>query len=248
MKVLITGTSRGIGRACALLYLSKGHTVIGIDRNESSITDQERYTHIQADITGDLPVIDGVEILVNNAGIQGEQAGRAGSKGSADFNGCDDINSRDGCDDINGSDMIDVIDVNLKGTIAVTEKYAFTPAISSVVFMASSSASNGAEFPLYAASKGGVVAYMKNTALRLASYGATCNSISAGGVLTELNAHIIQNPDLMEQCLNETLLHKWAEAEEIAQLCYYLTKIKKSMTGQDLLIDNGEQLRSNFIW
>ena len=227
MKVLITGTSRGIGRACALLYLSKGHTVIGIDRNESSITDQERYTHIQADITGDLPVIDGVEILVNNAGIQGEQAGS---------------------NDFNGSDMIDVIDVNLKGTIAVTEKYAFTPAISSVVFMASSSASNGAEFPLYAASKGGVVAYMKNTALRLASYGATCNSISAGGVLTELNAHIIQNPDLMEQCLNETLLHKWAEAEEIAQLCYYLTNINKSMTGQDLLIDNGEQLRSNFIW
>ena len=227
MKVLITGTSRGIGRACALLYLSKGHTVIGIDRNESSITDQERYTHIQADITGDLPVIDGVEILVNNAGIQGEQAGS---------------------NDFNGSDMIDVIDVNLKGTIAVTEKYAFTPAISSVVFMASSSASNGAEFPLYAASKGGVVAYMKNTALRLAPYGATCNSISAGGVLTELNAHIIQNPDLMEQCLNETLLHKWAEAEEIAQLCYYLTNVNKSMTGQDLLIDNGEQLRSNFIW
>ena len=227
MKVLITGTSRGIGRACALLYLSKGHTVIGIDRNESSITDQERYTHIQTDITGDLPDINGVEILVNNAGIQGEQAGS---------------------NDFNGSDMIDVIDVNLKGTIAVTEKYAFTPAISSVVFMASSSASNGAEFPLYAASKGGVVAYMKNAALRLASYGATCNSISAGGVLTELNAHIIQNPDLMEQCLNETLLHKWAEAEEIAQLCYYLTNVNKSMTGQDLLIDNGEQLRSNFIW
>ena len=215
MKVLITGTSRGIGRACALLYLSHGHTVTGIDRNESTIADQALYTHVQADITKSLPDIDGVEILVNNAGIQ---------EGS------------------------DVIDVNLKGTIAVTEKYAFTPAISSVVFMASSSASNGAEFPLYAASKGGVVTYMKNAALRLASDGATCNSISAGGVLTELNAHIINDPNLMEQCLNETLLHKWAEAEEIAQLCYYLTNINKSMTGQDLLIDNGEQLRSNFIW
>ena len=215
MKVLITGTSRGIGRACALLYLSHGHTVTGIDRNESTIADQALYTHVQADITKSLPDIDGVEILVNNAGIQ---------------------------------EGIDVIDVNLKGTIAVTEKYAFTPAISSVVFMASSSASNGAEFPLYAASKGGVVTYMKNAALRLAAYGATCNSISAGGVLTELNAHIINDPNLMEQCLNETLLHKWAEAEEIAQLCYYLTNINKSMTGQDLLIDNGEQLRSNFIW
>ena len=227
MKVLITGTSRGIGRACALLYLAKGHTVIGIDRNESSITDEERYTHIQADITGKLPDIDGVEVLVNNAGIQ-----------ESSNNGGDGI----------GGESWDVINVNLKGTIAVTEKYAFTPAISSVVFMASSSASNGAEFPLYAASKGGVVTYMKNSALRLAAFGATCNSISAGGVLTELNDHIINDPDLMEQCLNETLLHKWAEAEEIAQLCYYLTNINKSMTGQDLLIDNGEQLRSNFIW
>ena len=114
--------------------------------------------------------------------------------------------------------------------------------------MASSSASNGAEFPLYAASKGGVVAYMKNAALRVAQYGATCNSISAGGVLTELNQHIIDNPDLMEQCLDETLLHKWAEAEEIAKFCYFITNVNSSMTGQDLLIDNGEQLKSNFIW
>ena len=239
MKVLITGTSRGIGRACALLYLAKGHTVIGIDRNESSITDQELYTHIQADITGKLPDIDGVEVLVNNAGIQ-----ESSNTGESSNNGEDSISCENGI----GGESWDVINVNLKGTIAVTEKYAFTPAISSVVFMASSSASNGAEFPLYAASKGGVVTYMKNSALRLAAFGATCNSISAGGVLTELNDHIINDPDLMEQCLNETLLHKWAEAEEIAQLCYYLTNINKSMTGQDLLIDNGEQLRSNFIW
>ena len=168
-----------------------------------------------ADITGPLPEISGVQILVNNAGVQ--EGGRE-------------------------------IDINLKGTIAVTEKYAFTPDIRSVLFMASSSASNGAEFPLYAASKGGVVAYMKNVALRIAPYGATCNSISAGGVLTELNRHIIEDPRLMEMCLDETLLHRWAEAEEIAQLCYFLTNINRSMTGQDLLIDNGEQLKSNFIW
>lgn len=216
MKVLITGTSRGIGRACAMKYLAEGHEVIGLDLCGSTIRqEQARYSHYVADITGPLPEISGVQILVNNAGVQ--EGGRE-------------------------------IDINLKGTIAVTEKYAFTPDIRSVLFMASSSASNGAEFPLYAASKGGVVAYMKNVALRIAPYGATCNSISAGGVLTELNRHIIEDPRLMEMCLNETLLHRWAEAEEIAQLCYFLTNINRSMTGQDLLIDNGEQLKSNFIW
>lgn len=216
MKVLITGTSRGIGRACAMKYLAEGHEVIGLDLCGSTIQqEQARYCHYVADITGPLPEIGGVQILVNNAGVQ--EGGRE-------------------------------IDINLKGTIAVTEKYAFTPDIRSVLFMASSSASNGAEFPLYAASKGGVVAYMKNVALRIAPYGATCNSISAGGVLTELNRHIIEDPRLMEMCLNETLLHRWAEAEEIAQLCYFLTNVNRSMTGQDLLIDNGEQLKSNFIW
>ena len=216
MKVLITGTSRGIGRACAMKYLAEGHEVIGLDLCGSTIQqEQARYCHYVADITGPLPEIGGVQILVNNAGVQ--EGGRE-------------------------------IDINLKGTIAVTEKYAFTPDIRSILFMASSSASNGAEFPLYAASKGGVVAYMKNVALRIAPYGATCNSISAGGVLTELNRHIIEDPRLMEMCLDETLLHRWAEAEEIAQLCYFLTNINRSMTGQDLLIDNGEQLKSNFIW
>lgn len=214
MRILITGTSQGIGLACARKYVSMGHEVIGFDIQDTDFKDSS-YTHMIVDITSKLPDIDNVEVLINNAGIQ---------------------------------DGPSVIDTNLKATIAVTEKYAFTSSIHSVLFMASSSASNGAEFPEYAASKGGVVTYMKNTALRLAKYGATSNSISAGGVYTPLNSHIMDDPDLMEQCLNETLLHRWASADEIAELAYYLTNVNKSMTGQDLLIDNGEQLKSNFIW
>ena len=214
MKIVITGTSRGIGLAAAKKYCETGHEVIGLDVREAGFS-HPNYRHLTADITGPLPEIPDVEVLVNNAGVQ--DGGRE-------------------------------IEINLQGTIAVTERYAFQPAIRSVVFMASSSASNGAEFPLYAASKGGVVTYMKNTALRLAQYGATVNSISAGGVYTELNQHIIDDPKLMEAVLNETLLHRWARPEEIAELCYYLTNVNRSMTGQDILIDNGEQLKSNFIW
>lgn len=214
MKILITGTSRGIGLACVKKYIEMGHEVIGFDIKESEFSSPS-YTHMLVDISKELPDIEGVEVLINNAGIQ---------------------------------EGPDVIDINLKATIAVTEKYAFQEKIHSVLFMASSSASNGAEFPEYAASKGGMVTYMKNTALRLAKYGATANSISAGGVYTPLNAHIIDDPTLMKQCLNETLLHRWASPEEIADLSYFLTNVNKSMTGQDLLIDNGEQLKSNFIW
>lgn len=215
MKVLITGTSKGIGKEIALLFLKNGHEVIGLDILPSSI-DNVSYTHYIKDIKDkDLPQIEGIEILINNAGSQND---------------------------------IDDIDTNLKGTINITERYAFQKSIKSVLFNASASARNGAEFPLYVASKGGMVAYMKNCALRLSSFKATCNSISPGGVKTELNKHIMEDEKLWNEVLNETLLDKWAEPEEIAFWAYFLTVINKSATGEDILIDNGEMLKSNFIW
>ena len=135
-----------------------------------------------------------------------------------------------------------------KGTIRVTEKYAFQDKIKSVLFIASASASTGAEFPEYAASKGGMVAYMKNVALRVAKYSATANSLSPGGVTTELNAHVMNSPELWKQIMDETLIPKWASAEEIAEWAYFVTAVNKSMTAQDVLIDNVEAAKSNFIW
>ncbi|MDE7095330.1 MAG: SDR family oxidoreductase [Anaeroplasmataceae bacterium] len=140
------------------------------------------------------------------------------------------------------------IDVNLKGTIRITEKYAFQSKIKSVLFIASASAQTGAEFPEYVASKGGMVAYMKNVAIRLAEYSATSNSLSPGGVITDLNKHILDSTELYEKVLNETLLNRWASAEEIAEWAYFVTVINKSMTAQDILIDNGEAAKFNFIW
>ncbi len=215
MLVLITGTSGGIGHAVAEKFLSCGHTVVGIDIMPQTIR-HDAYTHYICDIVdGKLPDIPGVEILINNAGVQ--DSGRD-------------------------------IDVNLGGTIRVTEKYAFQKSIRSVLFIASSSASTGAEFPEYAASKGGVVAYMKNTAQRLSHYGATSNSISPGGVITELNSHIINDPTLWSAVLSETLLGKWADTDEIAEWTYFVTVINRSMTAQDILVDNGEAAKFNFIW
>ncbi len=215
MKIVITGTTQGIGKAIALKFLQLGHNVIGIDKQPSSITDKN-YTHYKADVFSDvLPEICDVEILVNNAGEQ------------------------DGGRDI---------DVNLKGAIKVTEKYAVQPKIKSVVFIASASARSGAEFPEYVASKGGLVAYMKNVALRIAKYSATCNSLSPGGVITPLNDHVMNDPSLWQQIMAETPLKKWATAEEIAEWTYFVTVINKSMTAEDILIDNGEYANARFIW
>lgn len=213
MKVLITGTSRGIGKAICEKFLKEGHSVIGFDVLPASI-DDENYRHYTVDITKNLPDIDGVEILINNAGVQN----------------------------------LNDIDVNLKGTVAVTEKYAFCDKIKSVLFIASASATSGSEFPEYAASKGGVVAYMKNVALRIAKYGATANSLSPGGVLTESNAKVIKDKKSWDKIMSLTLLPKWATVEEIADWAYFMTAVNKSMTAQDVLVDNGEIAKAQFVW
>ena len=142
----------------------------------------------------------------------------------------------------------EALDVNLAGTIRFTERLADSSRLRSVLFIASASARNGAEFPYYVASKAGLVGYMKNLALQLAPRGVTVNSISPGGVVTPANRHILESERLYAAVKAETLLGKWAEPEEIADLAYYLTVTNRSITGEDILIDNGEMLKSNFIW
>ena len=138
--------------------------------------------------------------------------------------------------------------MNLTGAIRFAEAFLGSPKLRSVLFIASASARNGAEFPMYVASKAGLVGYMKNLALRLAKRGVTVNSVSPGGVITPANKHILESGELYAAVKAETLLGKWAEPEEIADLTYYLTCFNRSITGEDILIDNGEMLKSNFIW
>lgn len=213
MKVLITGTSQGIGKAIAELFLHKGHCVVGIDRQEASLA-HECYSHIQADVRDELPEIEGVEVLVNNAGTQNE------------------------------SD----IDINLKALIRITEKYGVQPSIKSILSVGSASGHTGSEFPEYCASKGGVIAYTKNVALRVAQYGAVCNSLDPGGVLTPLNDCVVDDPVLWNQIMDETPLKRWATVEEIAAWAYFLTVENRFCTGQSIIVDGGESINSRFIW
>lgn len=140
------------------------------------------------------------------------------------------------------------IEVNLTALINFTENVVDPEQIKAVVIIASASALTGSEFAHYAASKGGLVAYTKNLALRLAKHGATANCLCPGGVITPMNRHILESRELYEAVLNETLLHRWAEPEEIAEWVYFLAVVNRSMTGESLMIDNGEALKSNFIW
>ncbi|MCR4874885.1 MAG: SDR family oxidoreductase, partial [Clostridia bacterium] len=142
------------------------------------------------------------------------------------------------------------IDNNLKGTIYVTEKYIKNnKALKSILFNASASSISGSEFPLYAASKAGVVGYMKNVAIRLAKERVTVNAISLGGVKTSLNKEVMENKELWDKIMKVTPMKKWTDTEEVSEWIYFLTCVNKSASGQNILIDNGEyELNDNFVW
>lgn len=218
MKILITGTSKGIGRATALRYLDLGHEVYGLDELKSSIS-HVNYHHYQVDIMDkdNLPDIEDIDVLFNNAGKQ---------------------------------NSVDDIDNNLKGTINVTEKYALNNSnIKSVLFNASASALTGQEYPLYVASKAGLLGYMKNVAIRLAKQKVTVNALSLGGVLTESNKVVIEDKELFNKIMEVTPMKKWMSEDEVADYVIFLTLTNKSMSGQNILVDNGEKdLNPTFVW
>lgn len=215
MKILITGTSQGIGKAIAEKFLAENYVVVGFDRNKSTIK-SSNYTHFLLDVRDydNYPDINDVNILINNAGTQNE----------------------------------DDIDINLKALIRITEKYGVQKNIKSILNIGSASAHTGSEFPEYCASKGGVLAYTKNVAMRVAEFGATCNSLDPGGVLTPLNDCVIKDEALWAQIMEETPLKKWATPEEIAQWAFFLTVTNTFCTGQSIVVDGGESIKHNFIW
>lgn len=140
------------------------------------------------------------------------------------------------------------IDVNLKGTIAITEHYGIQPDIRSIVMIGSASGHTGSEFPAYAASKGGVLAYTKNVAMRVAAYQATCNSLDFGGVLTELNRPVMEDEKLWSQIMDLTPLKRWMTVEEAAEWIYFMAVKNRFCSGQNILIDGLEAGNCNFIW
>ena len=219
MRVVVTGTSTGMGVEIAKKFLREDHHVFGLDVKDANpeLSLYSNYHHFHCDISKkeSLPSILGVEILINNAGVQNT-----------------------------GHD----IDINLKGLMYCTEKYGLQPDIKSILNQASVSAHNGAEFAEYTASKGGVLAYTKWCAKEIAKYGATCNSLSFGGVTTLLNKPVMDDPELWDQIMMMTPLRKWASEKEAADWVYFMTVVNRSATGQDIIIDNGEILNSQFIW
>ena len=219
MNILITGTSQGIGLAIAKKFLIEGHKVYGVDIKKSALPYTD-YTHFELDIRDKKALIN----LAINLPLMDIVVNNAGTQNEDD------------------------IQTNLMGTMNVTEAFGIQKNIKAILMIGSASAHTGAEFAEYSASKGGVLAYTKYVALHIAEFGATCNSLDLGGVLTDLNAPVINDKALWEQIMDLTPLKRWMTAEEAADWAYFLTVINHACTGQNILVDNGEAGNCKFIW
>lgn len=217
MRVLITGTSSGIGKAAAERFLNNGYYVDGIDIEPATI-EHTRYIHHRCDVgkVEQLPDFTrGFDIIINNAAT---------------------------------ADESDAINVNLEGYINVAEKYAFQPNIKCVINVGSISGRDGLDRPRYSASQGGRIAYTKNLAIRLGKlYKARVNCVSFGAVLTGLEPNLYNDAELVKAVANENLLNKWIMPEEAAKWVYFVAIEDNCCTGQDILIDNGEEANYNWI-
>lgn len=142
----------------------------------------------------------------------------------------------------------EAMNVNYNGYMNIVEKYCYQAKLKCLINVASISGHVGLDTPNYAASQGARLALTKHLAMDLGRrYGARVVSISPGAVITDLEPELYANEEAMAQVAEENILKKWIFPEEIAEWIYFIAIKDKSMTGQDVLIDNGEVANYNFI-
>lgn len=235
---LVTGASRGLGKAIALTLAGEGASIAAVARSEEALKETLEAVRAMGGVAEPfaLDVADGaavdatvekiaarfehIDILVNNAGV-----------------------TRDGLLARMTSEAWDtVINTNLKGAFNLTkpvgrlmvrQRSGRIVNISSVIgLMGNAGQAN------YAASKAGLIGFTKSVAREFASRGITCNVICPGFIETDMTRDL--NEDLRKKLLERIPLQRLGRPDDIAGAVAFLcSPAANYITGQILTVDGG---------
>lgn len=247
VRALVTGGTRGIGRAITMALAASGARVAINYRNNADAADAfgrelgaRHFEHmmLKADITQERSVgtmmkrveesWGGLDLLVLNAGIW--QRGELGSMSLADWR--------------------DTINTNLTGGFVVANEAlrlitaGENQAPRRIIFIASTAGIRGEAFHShYAASKGGVIAMTKSLAVELAPMGITVNCVAPGWIRTDMTAAILSDTSTRKSIQQSIPLGRPGDPDEVAAAVVFLASRQASyITGEVLNVNGGSVL------
>lgn len=242
-NVLVTGGSRGIGKACVDLFSRAGaniaftfqHAAEQAKKLTADYSGTSKVKHYKMDL-GKPSEIDEViasifkdfgkiDILVNNAGIWKEAA----------------------IDEMSLEQWNETMNINLTSTYLITK--LVVPGMKKnnygrIINIASTAGQRGEAFHShYAASKGGMISLTKSLASELGRHNITVNCVAPGWVITDMTTDSLDDEATYKKVLGDIPLNKIAKPEEIAgPILFLASDLASHITGEILNVNGGSVL------
>jgi glucose 1-dehydrogenase len=252
---LVTGSSKGIGKAIAVEFAKEGYKIVLNARDENELSEavndvkkaigvnEERITYWAGDISQEnicsslvehtIKTFGRIDVLINNAGIGGAQKS---------------------VHELTSDEWDYVIDVNLKGAFLCTREaikrmiYDDKSTRKTYSIINISSVHESIPQPQsapYSASKGGMEMLTKTVALEVADKGIRVNGIAPGAIATDMNKDILEDEQKKKEEEKRIPMHRIGRPEEIAKVALFLASDGASyMTGTTVYVDGGLTLSS----